>query len=453
MISKLIDYIKKNIKLIIFLLIFSGVVFLYNQNLQTVNFILKRGVVLEYSISKNIEINKDEIENKLKTSNIKYSFIDIIDSSKYKIRDRENNPVDKTLLIGLAILAKEDKASVFNNISDFIFEKYENAKLIDVVSLYNYSRPYAGFINFLIVLLSSTLIWLIVMYLIYDFNSINQKISQSIREYFKNQKEKFKTFIQKTREKGISYFIKRILSDDDKNCEDTSITREIISTVVFVLVAVILIRYFIGELRWIPSGSMRTTIVERDRVFVEKMRPNSEIKRGDILVFYPPSTELLNTPMAIFARLSGIFCKDIAYIKRVVGLPGEKLEIKQDEETSQYRVFINDKPLYEPYTGCYNDKMSLSYPGSNTEWTQCLDNMYCGPFVIPEGSYFMMGDNRCNSADSRFWGVLDKGRIIGRATFMFWPIDRINILKDRYIDLHKSSNQSDTFMVNRYEYR
>ncbi len=452
MISRIIDYIKKNVKLLIFILIFCISVFLYNQNLQTLNFVLKRGVVLEYSVPKNININKDEIKNKLDSLNIKYSFINISDKSDYKVLDWENKPVEQTLVIGLTILAREDKKPVFDSISDFIFEKYASSRLIDIKSLNNYSKPYAGFFNFLIVLTSSGIIWLLLMYIIFGFNSINQKISQSLRDYFENKKEKLRVFINKTREKGIPYFIKRLLSDDDKDCEDTSLTKEIVSTVVFVLVAVILIRYFIGELRWIPSGSMRTTIVERDRVYVEKIHSGSEIKRGDIIVFYPPSTELLNTPMAIFTRLSGIFCKDIAYIKRVVGLPGEKLEIKQDKETSGYRVFINDKPLYEPYTGCYSEKMSLSYPESDTEWTQCLDNMFCGPFIIPQNSYFMMGDNRCNSADSRFWGFLDKNRIIGRATFMFWPIKRINVLKDKYIDLHKNKDESEIFMLNRYGY-
>ena len=451
--NKITEYIKNKLKLIIFLFVLCTVIFVYNQNSQTLNFILKRGIVLEYSVSKDIKIEKDKIQNKLDTLNIKYSFIDVVDNSDYQVSDFEEKPVEQTLLIGLAILAKENKKAVFDNISDFVFENYDNSKLIDIKSLNTYSRQYAGFLNFLIVLLSSCIIWLALMYLIYDFNSINQKIINSIKNYFQKQKENLKTFIQKTCEKGVSYFIKRILSDDDDaDCENTSVTKEIVSTIVFVLVAVILIRYFIGELRWIPSGSMRTTIVEKDRVFVEKVRANNGIKRGDILVFYPPSTELVNSPLAIFARLSGIFCKDVAYIKRVIGLPGEKFEIKQNKETKRYRVFINDKPLFEPYTGCYSDKMSLSYPESDTEWTQCLENMHCGPFIIPENSYFMMGDNRCNSADSRFWGFLDKKRIIGRATFMFWPINRINVLKDVYIDLHKDKNASDTFIINRYEY-
>jgi len=54
--------------------------------------------------------------------------------------------------------------------------------------------------------------------------------------------------------------------------------------------------------------------------------------------------------------------------------------------------------------------------------------MYCGPFIIPEGQYFMMGDNRGNSQDSRYWGTLSKERFIGRAVFVFWPLNHIDII-------------------------
>lgn len=85
---------------------------------------------------------------------------------------------------------------------------------------------------------------------------------------------------------------------------------------------VIIIRFFIGEIRWIPSGSMRPTLIEGDRIFVERFsRFYSSPKRGDIMVFYPPKEALKSTPSAEVERLTGFFCKDIAYIKRVVGMP------------------------------------------------------------------------------------------------------------------------------------
>lgn len=192
---------------------------------------------------------------------------------------------------------------------------------------------------------------------------------------------------------------------------------ETLDTVVFVVVAVIIIRFFIGELRWIPSGSMHPTLIEKDRLFVEKItkwwRP---LQRGDIVVFYPPDEALKKDVFSLLARLTGIFCKDIAYIKRIVGMPGDKFEIRLDELGGHY-VYINDKELSEPYIL------------SSSDWISCTDDMYCGPFTVPEGTYFMMGDNRGNSQDSRFWGFLPKERIIGRSVFIFWPLDRLKHLR------------------------
>lgn len=201
--------------------------------------------------------------------------------------------------------------------------------------------------------------------------------------------------------------------------------KETVETAVFVIVAVILIRFFIAELRWIPSGSMKPTLVEGDRIVVEKLTKlpilldelkfENKPERGDVMIFYPPFVELRSTPWAVFSRLTGFFCKDIAYIKRVVGLPGEKFEIKHFSDGRSY-VYINDKRLEE------------NYIKSEYDYHKCNENMYCGPFVIPEGEYFMMGDNRGNSQDSRFWGTLPQTRFIGRAVFKFWPINHIGMI-------------------------
>ncbi len=184
---------------------------------------------------------------------------------------------------------------------------------------------------------------------------------------------------------------------------------ETIETIAFVIVAVVLIRFFIGEIRWIPSGSMHPTLMEGDRIFVERVsRFYKTPERGDIMIFYPPFVELDNSFGGVFRRLTGFFCKDIAYIKRVVGMPGDKLEVKSNSDGS-HTVYINDKPLDEPYIQ------------SPYDYIKCSEKMYCGPFVIPEGHYFMMGDNRGNSQDSRFWGFLPEDRFIGKAVFLFWP--------------------------------
>ena len=198
--------------------------------------------------------------------------------------------------------------------------------------------------------------------------------------------------------------------------------KETVDTVVFVVVAVIIIRFFIAELRWIPSGSMKPTLIEGDRIVVEKLTKFPNIiknhsfentpNRGDVMIFYPPFVKLETNPIAVFKRLTGFFCKDIAYIKRVVGLPGEKIEIKK-ESNGAYKVYVNDAPLEEEYIM------------SEYDYHKCKSDMNCGPLIIPEGQYFMMGDNRGNSLDSRFWGTLPKERFIGKAVCVFWPLTRI----------------------------
>lgn len=198
-----------------------------------------------------------------------------------------------------------------------------------------------------------------------------------------------------------------------------AILKETIETIVFVVVMVIIIRFFIGEIRWIPSASMHPTLMEGDRVFVERFTRFYETpERGDIMVFYPPSEELPTDFWSVFRRLTGFACKDIAYIKRVIGLPGDKLEVRHLGNNT-YEVIINGKPLKEPYIN------------SPSDYIPCMPNMYCGPFTVPKGEYFMMGDNRGNSQDSRFWGFLPKERFIGKAKVLFWPLNRVDYFKEQ----------------------
>ncbi|MBD5401450.1 signal peptidase I [bacterium] len=212
-----------------------------------------------------------------------------------------------------------------------------------------------------------------------------------------------------------------------KNYKESALC-EVIETVVFVVVMVIIIRFFVGEIRWIPSGSMHPTLLEGDRIVVERYsRFFSGPDRGDIMVFYPPSTKLSNKPLPLLARLTGIFCKDIAYIKRVVGMPGDKIEIKQEKDGSAY-VYINDKKYEEDYIKSVYEYPSCPDPEANMMFLASDQIMKCGPFQLDEDSYFMMGDNRGNSQDSRYWGTLKKDRFIGRAVFVFWPFNRMKTL-------------------------
>lgn len=206
---------------------------------------------------------------------------------------------------------------------------------------------------------------------------------------------------------------------------------ETVETVVFVLVMVIIIRFFVGEIRWIPSGSMHPTLIEGDRIFVERYsRFYTTPQRGDIMVFYPPSTKLSNSPIPLLSRLTGIFCKDVAYIKRVVGLPGEKIEIKFEKDGAAY-VYIDDRRYEEAYVQSPFEYPICPPPGYNPDFVNDGRIMKCGPFKLKDDEYFMMGDNRGNSQDSRYWGPLKKDRFIGRAVAVFWPVRRSKKL-DRY---------------------
>ncbi len=204
---------------------------------------------------------------------------------------------------------------------------------------------------------------------------------------------------------------------------------ETIETVVFVVVMVIIIRFFVGEIRWIPSGSMKPTLKEGDRIVVERFsRFFSAPKRGDIMVFYPPSTQLSRKPLPLLKRLTGIKCEDVAYIKRVIGIPGDKIEIKYQENGAAY-VYINDKKYKEDYIKSIYDYTPCPKGEITPEMYANINQVKCGPFYLDEDSYFMMGDNRGNSQDSRYWGTLKRDRFVGRAVSVFWPIKRMKVLK------------------------
>lgn len=194
--------------------------------------------------------------------------------------------------------------------------------------------------------------------------------------------------------------------------------KELIEMVILVLILIIGIKNVIGEPRWIPSESMVPTLIVNDRLFIEKLSLFfSPFRRGDIVVFYPPQFKLKHDPINEFTRAAGFLNDDVAYIKRLIALPGETLEIKPG-----VGVFINGKMLNEPYV------KEIAVNGCN------LDPSYCGPIKVPQNEVFVMGDNRNNSQDSRFWGFLPENRIIGKALFRFWPIDRITVLKHPIYD-------------------
>lgn len=190
---------------------------------------------------------------------------------------------------------------------------------------------------------------------------------------------------------GVALYLAKVLLGRTKRVKRQPLQSlyQILDSVLFAWVAVmVIVTPCFGQAFYIPSESMEPTLNIQDRLAV--VRPPFWLRgprRGEILVF--------NAPPNADARGS-----KIPYIKRVIGLPGETLEVRAGS------VFIDGRRLDEPYTMA---------PSARD----------FGPIIVPAHHYFMMGDNRNNSADSRYWGPLDEDRIIGKAAFRFWPLDAI----------------------------
>ena len=162
------------------------------------------------------------------------------------------------------------------------------------------------------------------------------------------------------------------------------------------IVIAVVVRTFILQTFWIPSPSMSPTLVQNDRVLVNKLAYKfHDVNRGDVVVFERPPTE---PPSEI---------KDL--IKRVVGLPGDKVSIRDG------KVYINGRVLEEPYVHGLQtvlDSCPITYvPGIDTK----------AGFKVPEGDLLVLGDNRINSHDGRCFGPIDEDLVVGRAFFLMWP--------------------------------
>lgn len=224
------------------------------------------------------------------------------------------------------------------------------------------------------------------------------------------------------------------LKENLKGFEKSKV-RKNIESIILALGLALLIRTFVVQPFKIPSGSMIPTLLIGDHLLVNKfyygtkipftdkvVLPVSEIERGDVIVFKFPED-----------RDSLVSKKGVHYIKRVIGLPGDRIDIKGRQ------LSVNGNVIEQEYLGDYQ-YFDENIPRLNDEYEQViygksshvlykkgLSTTSKGkigfPIIVPEDNYFVMGDNRDNSYDSRFWGYVPEKNISGKAFMIHWSWD------------------------------
>ncbi len=233
----------------------------------------------------------------------------------------------------------------------------------------------------------------------------------------------------------------------DEGKPTRSLWREYFESAVVVLIMGFFFTTFVAQAAEVPSASMENTIKVGDHFLINKFifapgphmpfLPQRDIRRGDIIVFKYPSD---------FDTNEKIVKNQTLFIKRVIGLPGETIEVRgadiliNGEKLPEYRVTALDPQLGndqaelkklseparhgEPYTVYYTPDTLARTKEGDTDYASGARFAVTRPFRIPDNEYFMMGDNRDNSADSRYWGTVPRDLVIGRAMFIIWSYDK-----------------------------
>ena len=198
-----------------------------------------------------------------------------------------------------------------------------------------------------------------------------------------------------------------VTDDKEKKKAHRSFWRELPILIVVALIVAVVIKTFLVQAFYIPSGSMENTLEVGDRVMVNKLAYRfGEPTRGDIVVFdspYAEEEERESLPAAVLRNIGealGFSSPASEFIKRVIAVPGDTLAIRDNQ------VLVNGATLFEPYL----------HPGARM---RDLEER-----VIPEGAVWVMGDNRNNSQDSRFFEEIEIDSIVGRAFVTVWPPTR-----------------------------
>jgi signal peptidase I len=188
-----------------------------------------------------------------------------------------------------------------------------------------------------------------------------------------------------------------------------STLREYFESIVIAVILALFVRTFVVQAFKIPTGSMENNLLIGDHLLVNKF------------IFGPTESALERTLLAVgpVKRLDIVVFKypeepDRDFIKRVIGLPGETVELRAK------KVYINGKPIDEPYVHF------LEQPGHGSEAAEITSfdvRERYGPVTVPPNQYFVMGDNRDNSQDSRYWGFLRRDYIKGKALLIYWSYE------------------------------
>jgi signal peptidase I len=188
-----------------------------------------------------------------------------------------------------------------------------------------------------------------------------------------------------------------------------SLAREYLESVVVAIILALFIRTFAVQAFKIPTGSMETNLLIGDHLLVNKVAyapslgpvedfllPRREVARGDVVVFKYPEDPTRD------------------FIKRVVGLPGETVEIRDKT------VLVDGKPLDE---AAYVHFLDAGLRPDDPEYGLDQERGGYGPQTVPAGQLFVLGDNRDNSKDSRYWGFLPRDQVKGRALLVYWSYE------------------------------
>ena len=211
--------------------------------------------------------------------------------------------------------------------------------------------------------------------------------------------------------------------------------RQNIEALAFAIILALIIRTFVFQPFKIPSGSMIPTLLVGDHLLVNKfvygtkipftnieVLPIEKIKRGDVIVFTYPNNERDPSKNGLY------------YIKRVIGLPGDEIDL------NGRTLYVNGEKIPLEYIGNYSDERNTEQFDEYIEdlfgedhtviFRKGKENTNRGSYIpvtkVPEGSVFVMGDNRDNSQDSRFWGFVPKENIAGKAFMIHWSWDFAN---------------------------